>query len=183
MDIGTVSVRYAKALLKYAIELKEEDTVYKEMCLLSKVYLTTPQLRHTIDNPALSNADKQKILETAVGGNPSKAVVRFFELVADRRRTSMMQFIANSYETLYLSYKNITKGNLVVSSEVSKDFVDKMQKVVENNTNSKVELNVETNPSLGGGFVLEYGTYRIDASISSQIKNIRKSLMRAAGNS
>ena len=44
MDIGIVSVRYAKALLKYALEQKEENIVYNEMDTLSQVYLNTPEL-------------------------------------------------------------------------------------------------------------------------------------------
>lgn len=183
MDIGTVSVRYAKALLKYAIELKEEDAVYADMELLCKVYLNAPRLRQMTENPALDSKTKLDIFHKAVGGNPSKATERFFDLVIEKKRTVMMQFIANSYTALYLEFKKITPSRLVVSSEAGEDFVEKMRKIVEANTNGKVEMNVEQDPSIGGGFVLEYGTYRIDASINSQIKNIRKSLMRAAGNS
>jgi len=183
MDIGTVSVRYAKALLKYSIELQEEDLVYQEMDLLSKVYLNAPQLRQMIENPAISSEGKLDLLQKAVGNDPSKATKSFLNLVVEKRRTTMLQFIANSYVDLYLKHKNITSSRLIVSSEVSENFVDKMRKIVEKNTNSQVVLNVEKDPTIGGGFVLEYGTYRIDASISSQIKNIRKSLMRAAGNS
>ncbi len=183
MDIGTVSVRYAKALLKYAIELHEEDTVYEEMDLLAKVYLSAPQLRQMIENPAISAEEKLEIFRKAVGNTPSKATASFLNLIIEKKRTMMLQFIANSYVDLYLKHKNITSSRLIVSSDVSEDFVDKMRKIVEDNTNSQVELYVEKDPTIGGGFVLEYGTYRIDASISSQIKNIRKSLMRAAGNS
>ena len=62
MDIGIVSVRYAKALLKYALEQKEENIVYNEMDTLSQVYLNTPELRQMIENPLLSNGNKMKIL-------------------------------------------------------------------------------------------------------------------------
>ena len=58
-----------------------------------------------------------------------------------------------------------------------------MRELVEAKTDSKVEMQVNTDVSLGGGFILEYCTYKIDASIRNQIKNIRKKLMRTAGNS
>ena len=35
MDIGVVSMRYAKALIEYAKENRAEDTLYKEMKMLS----------------------------------------------------------------------------------------------------------------------------------------------------
>lgn len=68
MDIGVISVRYAKALLKAAIDMKVEDKVYGEMQLLSASFLNVPQLRFTIDNPTLGNDKKLALLKTACGG-------------------------------------------------------------------------------------------------------------------
>ena len=53
MDIGVISVRYARALLKSATDQKLEDKVYQEMMTLAKSYLEVPQLRQTIDNPEI----------------------------------------------------------------------------------------------------------------------------------
>ena len=178
-----MSVRYAKALLKYAIERGEEAYVYEDMDILSKVYLKTPQLRQMIENPMLSNEGKLDILCKATGKSPCESTQRFFSLAICKRRTMMMPFMANSYMSLFLSYKNIVKSRLVVSADVSAAFVSKIKNFVEAKTNCKVDMLVEKDSSIGGGFVLEYGTYKIDASISNQIKNVRKVLMRTAGNS
>ena len=40
MDIGVISVRYARALLKSATDQQLEATVYKEMMTVAKSYLT-----------------------------------------------------------------------------------------------------------------------------------------------
>ena len=45
MDIGVISVRYARALLKSATDQKLEDRVYQEMQLVAKCYIEVPQLR------------------------------------------------------------------------------------------------------------------------------------------
>ena len=71
MDLGVISVRYARALIKSATASKLEDQVYKEMSVLSTNYIRVPELRFTIDNPMLSKAKKQQLLETACGGTPS----------------------------------------------------------------------------------------------------------------
>ena len=45
MDIGVMSVRYARALLKCAMETKIEEAVYRDMQALSASYLQVPQLQ------------------------------------------------------------------------------------------------------------------------------------------
>ena len=69
MDIGVISVRYARALLKSATDAKIEDGVYQQMQLLAKSYVEVPQLRQTIDNPMLSKEKKEMLLLTASGGS------------------------------------------------------------------------------------------------------------------
>ena len=100
MDIGVISVRYARALLKSATEQKQDETVYQEMQLLAKSYVDVPQLRHTIDNPMLSKEKKEMLLLTAVGGQPTELTKAFIQLVLREGREPVMQFIANSYVTL-----------------------------------------------------------------------------------
>ena len=58
MDLGLISVRYARALLKAGTEAKLENDVYKEMQSLSESYVNVPELKFTIDNPMLSKDDK-----------------------------------------------------------------------------------------------------------------------------
>ena len=38
MDIGIVSMRYAKALMEYAKSMGAEDTLYKEFCMLDRSF-------------------------------------------------------------------------------------------------------------------------------------------------
>ena len=77
MDLGVISVRYARALLKSALRLKQDATVYEEMQSLSESFLQLPQLRQTITNPMLDNKNKLSLLETACGGTPSELTSSF----------------------------------------------------------------------------------------------------------
>ena len=114
MDIGVISVRYARALLKSATEAKIEDAVYTEMQQLAKSYVEVPQLRFTIDNPMLSKDKKEALLLTAVGEKPSDLTKTFIKLVLKEDRERVMQFIANSYVTLYRQQKNVIRGRLIL---------------------------------------------------------------------
>ena len=81
MDIGVISVRYARALLKSATDQKLEEQVYQEMMTLAKSFVDVPQLRQTIDNPMLAKETKQTLLETASGGKACSLTKAFIALV------------------------------------------------------------------------------------------------------
>ena len=53
MDLGVISVRYARALLKSATALKIEDSVCQDMMCLGRSYIEVPQLRTAIATPML----------------------------------------------------------------------------------------------------------------------------------
>ena len=178
MDIGVISVRYARALIKGALSMKLEDQVYQEMQTLFQSYIDVPELRFTIDNPMLSKDKKEALLDTAMGKNPSQLSQKFIALVLKEDRESTLQFMAASYITLYRKQKNIIRGKLTTATAVSPETEAKMRKMVESRTQGTVEFKTEVNPDIIGGFILEYDTYRMDASVKTKLNTILTQLKK-----
>ena len=178
MDIGVISMRYARALLKSATDQKQEDAVYQEMMTVAKSYLDVPALRHTIDNPMLSKDKKEALLLVAAGEKPCELTKAFIALVLKEDRENVMQFMANSYITLYRKQKNVIRGKLTTAARVSVETEQKMRQMVESKTNGTVEFETEVDPDIIGGFILEYDTFRMDASVKSKLNNILNTLKK-----
>ncbi len=178
MDLGVISVRYARALIKSAMEQKQEDKVYKEMQVLSQSYLQVPELRVTIDNPMLADDKKKMLIETACGTEVSELTRRFIDLVLKEGRENALQLMAASYITLYRQQKNITRGKLITATPVSSETEAKMKQMVESKTRGTVEFNTEVDPDIIGGFILEYDTYRMDASVKTKLNAVLTALKK-----
>lgn len=179
MDIGIVASRYAKALLRYATEQKEEDGVYAEMQVLSQHFCKIPQLNASLINPVLTNAQKVKLLATAATppeGTASKSTHRFVELVVDNNRTELMHFIATAYLRQYEQQKNMTTAHLTVAQPITEEAQTRLRKLVEQRTQCSVQMQTQVNPELEAGFVLEYADYRMDASLRGQFERLRREL-------
>ena len=86
--------------------------------------------------------------------------------------------MAASYITLFRKNKNIIRGKLTTAVPVSPETEDKMRKMVELKTNGTVEFNTEVDPSIIGGFILEYDTYRLDASVKHKLQTILSQLKK-----
>ena len=178
MDIGVVSMRYARALLKGSMDAKVEEKVYKEMQTLVESYAQVPELRKTIDNPMIDKARKSELLLAAAGGKVSDMTQNFIKLILDEGREKMTQFMAYSYLTLYRQQKNIILGKLTTATRVSAATEQKMRQMVEAKTQGTVEFETQVNPDIIGGFVLEYDTFRMDASVKSRLNAILQTLKK-----
>lgn len=176
MDLGVISIRYARALYKSAEQSKSEENVYKDMLAITHAYSVLPQLRKTIDNPMLNPESKKAVLSAAVGENGNELTLRFFDLVLKEGRETVMQLIAASYITLYRKQKNIIHGRLITASAVSQTTEQNVRQMVEKRTNGTVEFLTEVNPDIIGGFILEYDTYRMDASVQTQLRSVLNKL-------
>ena len=164
--------------MKSATDARLEDTVYQDMMTLAKSYMDVPVLRQTIDNPMLPKDKKEALLTTAAGEKPCPLTRTFISLVLKEDRENVMQFMANSYVTLYRKQKNVIRGKLTTAARVSVETEQKMRRLVESNTNGTVEFETEVNPDIIGGFILEYDTYRMDASVKSKLNSILNQLSK-----
>ena len=92
MDIGIVSMRYAKALMEYAKSMGTEDTLYKEFCMLDRSFRKHPDLRMALENPILTIREKFALICTAVVGDAPAGCefARFMTLVLKNRRESFL---------------------------------------------------------------------------------------------
>lgn len=176
MDLGLISVRYARALLKASNQEKQSEQVYADMQTLAAEYINVPELSVTIANPMLSKEQKETLLIAATGSTKCDLTRRFIQLVLKEGRSGIMQFIANSFVTQYRVQNNLIQAKLSTAAALSPETESKLRKLVESKTNGKVEFSANVDEDLIGGFVLEYDTYRLDASVKRQLSTILSNL-------
>jgi len=178
MDTGRISARYAKALYEYAAEKKKEKEVYEEMKLISEVFSLTPALTKAMNNPRISSEKKRELLLTAAGTDVSPEFIRFLDLVIAQKRESYLQLMSLVYQDIYRKMNGIVIGKLTTAQPVNSKEEVQMKKLVAEKPGEDVDFVSNTNPDLIGGFVLQIGTYQLDASLSSQLKKIKNSLLQ-----
>lgn len=177
MNSGMISIRYARALFSYALKQKAEEIIFVEMQKLITVFEKVPEFKIAIDNPVMSLKDKLTLIKNAVGSDVSDLFNRFIELVLDRNREDHLYRIALTFQDLYRKHKNITVGRLITATSFDNSVIEKIKKVVQKGHPSDVEFVTEIDPKIGGGFILFIDTYRLDASVATQLKNIKKQLL------
>ncbi|MDR1004000.1 MAG: F0F1 ATP synthase subunit delta [Prevotellaceae bacterium] len=179
MDIGTISSRYAKALMQYAQSTGTEARLYDEVRTLERSFRHHPNLRDALNNPILSIREKLQLITTAtVGeGEASREWGRFVTLVLRNRREQHLQYICLSFLKLYRKNHHIATVKLITAVPPRRATWERIRKKARKFLHANIELHTETDPAIEGGFIIELADYRLDASIATQLKRVKKQLI------
>ncbi|BEG98461.1 F0F1 ATP synthase subunit delta [Bacteroides sedimenti] len=177
MNIGIIPMRYAKALFAFAQDKGMEETVYAEMNQLARSFAEHASLKTILDNPVLKSKEKQALICTAAGTQVSDIFVRFIEMVLHHKREKHLQSIALMYQDLYRKARQITIGSLVTATPLSADEENRMRKMLMMDKEGTLEFKATVDPEILGGFIFGIDTYRLDASVATQLKRVKNQFM------
>ena len=143
-----------------------------------------------MNNPHVTTDERKKLLLSAAGNESSPVsseFSKFVDLVTDRKRENYFHSISLVFQDLYRKDNNIIIGKLTTATEVSEQVKEKMKALVAQIANlplgGKVEFQSEVDPSLIGGFQLQVESNLLDASVASQLQEIKKTLIDKAHSS
>lgn len=174
MNSGLIPARYAKALLDFATSKKEQDSIYTEAKNLVAGFEKYRELKTVLDNPVLANAEKRKLILTAVGLTASASFTQFVDLILANNRENYLHEIALKLIDLYRKQKNIHYGKLITATEVDEQVEKRLMTLVAETTGGTIEMDKFVDPEIVGGFLFEVDFVRWDASVSGQLRRIRK---------
>ena len=110
MNEGLIPRRYAKALLKFAVERHQDARLYEIMNNLSRGFEMYPSLDSTVANPFIAADQKQQLLVTAAGATDKDEVyLDFLKLLRQNNRLPISRQIALAYVRDYRIANNIYK--------------------------------------------------------------------------
>ena len=103
----------------------------------------------------------------------------FLQLLAEKGRAGEIEQIAAEFERLMAREERRLTVQLITARELSDAEADELIRQIEQAAGRKVEATRSVDPSLIGGFVLQAGSYRADASVRGRLERLRKELVRS----
>lgn len=176
MDNGKISVRYARTLLRYANEQHCETAVYEGLTRLTEnMEGALTQFNEALSNPLVETDKKKKLLLAAIGDPVHPCLTDFLEFLTEKKRENKIFLIALKYQEMYRKEKNLLKAKVTTAAELDDTTLEKIRRFVETNFHCGVEMHVEADPTLIGGFVLDIENDRMDASIAGRLNLLKES--------
>ena len=182
MNQGLISRRYASALWMYAKKNGQEDRVYAETNLLNSSFTKYARLKRVLSTPILSREKKLAVVTMIAGENVSEVFRNFLQLLFANKRDEFLRTICLSYETIYLKEKKILKASLITAIPVDATMEQRIIQKIEKSTGHTIHMAAEVNPAILGGCIITVDTWRLDSSVTTQLKQIKESLLETANN-
>lgn len=174
MNRSIVVSRYATALVKYVRETGRGEIVCSEAEALERALYGVPDLRRltTASEDVVAAFDKKKLLQSALGGRLSNEMSRFLTLLNRNGRMDLVEDILRDFVKMYRRSIGIRKAHLVTAGEPSERLLQRIRALVRQKTGDDVIIEVEVDPSLVGGFVLDLDDALLDASVKRQLERL-----------
>ena len=167
--------RYAKSLLDLAVEQNILEDIYKDTQYLLAVCTQSKDFLNILKSPIIQSEKKKTILAAVVKEHIQPLTNLFINLLITKGRERDLAEIVESFEILYNELKGISKVKLTTAIAIS-DSVKNMiiEKVQEGQKLTRIKLETVVDDKILGGFLIEFNNNLIDASISKELKEIKK---------
>ena len=144
----------------------------------AKAIEETPELRTVLKNPQLESSAKAAILAD-LAGDEHVLFRNFLKLVTEKGRAGEIEEIAKEFERLMAREERRLTVELVTARELTDSEAGEIIGQIEQASGRKVEATRSVDPGLIGGFVLQAGSYRADASVRGRLERLRQELVRS----
>lgn len=140
-------------------------SIAEELSLIRSLFITSKKLNQFLQNPTYPEQQKLDFIFSIFPGL-SLTLKSFLKVLAERSHLTLLPEIEEDYKKLFLKFKNSTSVKFIIASSLQEGYgltlLTKLRKIT---SSDEVFLNVSYNPKLLGGFIIEYNSISIDASI------------------
>lgn len=169
-----VASRYAKSLLDLAIEKNMVDKVYDDMQFIKKTCESSHELLVFLKSPVIKMDKKIDVFKALFFSHTSELTNTYLELIARKKRATILPEIADAFVSQFKKHKNITTATITSAVKLDESSRKRALEIVKSNASGEVELVEKINPELIGGFVLRVGDKQVDNSVARQLQNLKK---------
>ncbi|TNE55447.1 MAG: ATP synthase F1 subunit delta [Bacteroidetes bacterium] len=177
MIVTKSASRYAKALLELATEQGKLDQVSADMKAVINVFEDTRDFQLFLDSPVIGG-DKKFAIFKELFPQFDELTTAFIQLMIRNKRENILGEIAHSYGKQLQSQLGINPVTITSASALDDKTKSAILSKLEKSLNGKLEVEEKIDADLIGGFIVQVGDTRIDASVANKLNSLKVSLTR-----
>jgi F-type H+-transporting ATPase subunit delta len=166
---------YANALFEAANEEGRLEQVRDDLHAFAEAVADVPELRAMLQNPEIDSRVKRDALASVLA-DADELVRNFILLLVEKGRTDEVDAMVTEFDALLSAEEGILDVELTTAVELSDDEATRILGQIEQVSGRRLRASRRVEPALIGGFVLQAGSYRADASVRGRLERLRREL-------
>jgi F-type H+-transporting ATPase subunit delta len=171
--------RYAEAAFQVA---QRDGTVeaWRSELGAAATIVGQAEIGRTLSNPAIALDARAAAVDSTFGPVASRPVINLIQLMLRRGRIEDVPRVAAEFRRLDNARQGITIATATSTAALSADELKALTSRLEAFTGGRIELDVNVDPSLLGGLVVQVGDRLIDGSVRGRLERLRSQLVSGA---
>ena len=180
LKTDTVGRVYAEALLELAREQGQVDALADEVQQLLPVIAEGGELDRLLTNPAIGDGERAKIVERVFKGKVSDTFYNLLRVLSDKGRLGSLPQVAAGYLLAVADQRGQIDVQAFIASELDSAAAKQVAEQIGQALGKTVSLTQKVDESLIGGLKIKVGDQLIDASVASQLRNMKNQMIAAS---
>lgn len=175
--MDSVAFRYAQALGQLAQETQQVSDWQLYMKRVHQLSLNEKDLLVFLSHNEIPKEAKHQLVQKIFADAPTH-ILHFLMLLIDRKRIQYLEAIATEFHHLCNTYLGIQEGIIYTAVDLSSKELDTIQRKLSQQMKTTLELHVQKDESLLGGFKVVIGDRVYDNSLTHQLSELRHTIMQ-----
>ncbi|OGS21167.1 MAG: ATP synthase F1 subunit delta [Elusimicrobia bacterium RIFOXYA2_FULL_39_19] len=173
-----ISKKYAKAFYPSI-----ENNFDASIALLRKVHayiFTTAQISDVFNHPFIDVKEKTALLSDFLKNNINKNAIQCLEMLIEKRRIELLGEITDELSSIHAGKTNTENVMVETAFDLTAEEKNNLEGKIAGYLNKKVITEFIVNKKLIAGLTIKYSGNIIDNSVSSQIKDLKETMLSSA---
>ena len=169
---------YSNILFECAKNMSALDEVRDSISKIDNLVKSNADLKSFVQSKRFLKEDKLKILDKVLGFSIHGLVLGIVSYLSGMQTNKTIGFIKKYYLERYKNISNQVSVQAIVSNDLNEKETKELKEKLDKVLGKDADLNIKVDTSIIGGIKLRVENTFLDASLKSQIKNIKLDLMK-----
>ena len=177
MNESKIAVRYAKALFLLALEKNLLEDIKTDISLINQTILDSDRFELYLKSPVVKSAQKFKLISEVFGGKINELSLNFLGILVQNKREEHLVHIARRFNDVYRNYKGIKSAVITTAIPLNEEIKKKLSSLLALAYKADIELQLQEDASIIGGYILQVGDQQYDASVLAGLNKMKSTLL------
>ncbi len=173
-----ISRVYAEALLNAAEQRNEVDSVIEEFdSLFTDVFKADPQFEVILSSSALGRRARSRVIDSVFKDRASELFHNFLRVLNEHERLDLLRPIFVAMRELNDERRRRIRVEVVSAAPLGDDQKQRLEQLLTEGFQLHPILETRVDPELLGGMRVRVGDWLYDASVITELENIRSQIL------